>query len=225
MRTLLSFLVALVVLLPASAQAADKLITVTGQANVAVAPDSVAIRIGVTSRAKTARDASEANAKQMTAVVTAIKGDGIADRDMQTSQLSLQPDYDSSKSGAPQLLGFQASNQLTVKIRDISRLPVVLDHATAAGANEVSGIEFEVSNPSKLLDKARADAIADARRKAELYAQAAGAKLGNVAAISEETAPGPMPRLLGAARGAMAPIAAGEQTLQATVKVSYELAP
>ena len=225
MRTLHALLVALVVLLPASAQAADKLITVTGQASVAVVPDLVAIRIGVTNRAKTARDASEANAKQMTAVVTAIKGDGIADRDMQTSQLSLQPDYDSSKSGTAQLLGFQAGNQLTVKIHDISRLPTVLDHATTAGANEVSGIEFEVSNPSKLLDKARVEAIADAHRKAELYAQAAGAKLGKVAAISEETAPGPMPRLLGAARGAMAPIAAGEQSLQATVKVSYELAP
>lgn len=225
MRISHALFVALAVILPLPAQAADKLVTVTGHATIAVAPDSVAIQIGVTSRARTAREASEANAKQMTAVMSAIKGDGIAERDMQTTQLSLQPQYDASKDGAARLLGFQAGNQLTVTIRDISRLPVVLDHATAAGANEVSGIEFEVSGASKLLDKVRAEAIADARRKAELYAQAAGAKLGNVVAISEEGTPPPVPRLLATVRGGMAPVAAGEQTLQATVTVSYELTP
>jgi len=222
MRTLHRLLIAFAILLPPRAQAADRLITVTGQAEVAAAPDNASIRIGVTSRAKTAREASEANAKQMTAVMGAIKGDGIAERDMQTSRLSLQPQYDTSKDGAARLLGFRATNQLTVKMRDIGRLPDILDHAIAAGANEMSGIEFEVSNQSKLLDKARAEAIEDAHRKAELYAQAAGAKLGPVAAITEEGAsvPHPVPAL----RAAAVPIARGDQTLQAVVSVSYELA-
>lgn len=223
MRSL--FIASVIATLNFPAQAADKLVTVTGYATIAVAPDSAVIRIGVTSRAKTAREASEANAKQMTAVMSAIKGDGIAERDTQTTQLSLQPQYDAGKDGAARLLGFQASNQVTVKIRDIGRLPVVLDHATAAGANEVSGIEFEVSGASKLLDKARAEAIADARRKAELFAQAAGAKIGSVVAISEEGAPAPVPRMLATARGGMVPVAPGEQTLHATVTVSYELTP
>ena len=157
---------------------ADKLVTVTGEATVAVAPDAAVIRIGVTSQDKTAREASDANAKQMTAVLAAIKDTGVADRDMQTSRLSLQPQYDPNKSGTARLIGFQVTNQVTVKIRDIDKLPAVLDRAIAAGANEMSGIEFVVSEQSKLLDQARDEAIADAHRKAELYAKAAGGKLG-----------------------------------------------
>ena len=107
---------------------------------------------------------------------------------MQTSRLSLQPQYDPNKSGTARLLGFQVTNQLTVKIRDIDRLPAFLDRAIAAGANEMSGIEFVVSEQSKLLDQARDDAIADARRKAEIYAKAAGVKVGQVVTISEEGA-------------------------------------
>ena len=211
-------------MLPVTAQALDKLVTVTGQATVSVAPDVAEIRIGVTSHGKNAREASEANAKQMTAVMAAIKDRGITERDMQTSRLSLQPQYDPNKAGPARLLGFQVTNQLTVKIRDIDRLPSILDHAIAAGANEMSGIEFEVSGESKLLDQVRDEAVADARRKAELYAKAAGAKLGRVVAITEEGAPTP-PRPLAAMRaGAGAvPVAPGEQTLRALVTVSYEL--
>src|SRR5579885_1316902 len=223
MRTSALVFTAFVILLPASAQAADQLVTVTGQASVAAAPDSASIRIGVTTRGKTAREASEANARKMTAVTAAIKTEGVTERDMQTSRLSLQPQYDSGKDGATRLVGFQATNQLTVKTRDIGRLPDFLDHAVAAGANEMSGIEFEVSNQSKLLDKARAEAVEDAHRKAELYAQAAGAKLGRVAAITEEGASAP-PHPGGVLRAAAVPIAPGEQTLRVVVSVSYELA-
>src|SRR5439155_22552531 len=136
------FFAAAVALLPAHAE--DKLVTVTGEATVAVAPDAAVIRLGVSSQDKTAREASEANAKQMTAVLAAIKDSGIADRDIQTSRLSLQPQYDANKSGNARLTGFQASNQVTVRIRDIDRLPAVVDRAIAAGANEMSGIEFVV---------------------------------------------------------------------------------
>src|SRR5262249_14582189 len=172
---------------------------------------------------KTAREASDANAKQMTAVLAAIKDTGIAERDIQTSRLSLQPQYDSSKSGNARLTGFQANNQVTVRT-DIDKLATVLDRAIAAGANEMSGIEFVVSEQSKMLDQARDDAIADARRKAELYAKAAGAKLGNVVSISEE-GPAPQARPMQAMRASAVPIAPGEQTLRSIVTVSYELAP
>jgi hypothetical protein len=200
------------------------LVTVTGEATVAVAPDAAVIRIGVSSQEKTAREASETNAKQMTGVLTAIKGSGIAERDIQTSRLSLQPQYDPNKGGTARLTGFQASNQVTVKIRDIDVLPTVLDRAIAAGANEMSGIEFVVSEQSKLLDRARDEAIADAHRKAELYAKAAGAKLGHVVSITEEGS-SPPTRPMQALRSSGTPIAPGEQTLRAMVTVSYEMAP
>src|SRR5262245_64618288 len=207
------------------AHAAEKLVTVTGEATVAVAPDTAMIRIGVTSQDKTAREAREINAKQMTAVLSAIKDAGIAERDIQTSRLSLQPQYDPNKAGTARLTGFQATNQVTVRIREIDTLSAVLDRAIAAGANEMSGIEFVVSEQSKLLDQARDDAIADARRKAELYARAAVAKLGHVVSISEEGPTPPQPRPMQAMRAGAVPVAPGEQTLRAIVSVSYELTP
>ena len=216
------FVLIVAVLALAPAQAAEKLVTVTGEATVAVAPDTAMIRLGVSTQEKTAHEASEANAKQMTAVLAAIKNTGVADRDVQTSRLSLQPQYDPNKSGTARLTGFQASNQVTVRIRDIDKLPTVLDRAITAGANEMSGIEFVVSEQSKLLDQARDDAIADAHRKAEIYAKAAGAKLGRVVSITEEGSP-PPPRPIQAMRAGAVPIAPGEQTLRAIVTVSYEL--
>lgn len=198
--------------------------TVTGEATAAVAPDAAVIRIGVTMQGKTAREASEANAKQMTAVLAAIKDAGIADRDVQTSRLSLQPQYDPNKSGTARLLGFQVTNQVTVKMHDIDKLPAILDRAIGAGANEMSGIQFVVSEQSKLLDQARGEAIADAYRKASLYAHAAGVKVGHVVAITEEGS-APPPRPMQALRAGAVPVAPGEQTLRAVVTVSYELTP
>ncbi|HET9714735.1 MAG TPA: SIMPL domain-containing protein [Pseudolabrys sp.] len=206
----------------AAVHAAENLVTVTGEASVAVPPDMALIRIGVSSQEKTARQASEANARQMTTVLSAIKDAGVAERDIQTSRLAIQPQYDANKAGPPRLTGFQVTNQVTIKIRDIDRLPSVLDRAIGAGANEMSGIEFVVSNQSKLLDQARDDAIADARRKAELYARAAGAKLGRVVSVTEEGVPLP-PRPMQAVRAGAVPVAPGEQTLRAVVTVSFEL--
>jgi uncharacterized protein YggE len=206
------------------AQAADRLVSVTGEATISVAPDTAIIRVGVTSQGKTAREASDANAQKMSAVLAAIKANGIADKDVQTSRLSLQPQYDSGKGGPARLLGFQVTNQVTVKIHDIGGLPNVLDKAIGAGANEMSGIEFVVSEQSKLLDQARDEAIADAHRKADLYAKAAGGSLGKVVTITEEGAPLP-PRPIAAMRAAAVPVAPGEQTLRAAVAVTYELAP
>jgi uncharacterized protein YggE len=221
-----AFVIAAAALAPLTANAAeriDKLMTVTGEGTIAAVPDSAVIRLGVSSQGKTARAASDANAKEMTVVLAAIKESGVADRDIQTTSLSLQPQYDPNKTGAPRLIGFQATNQVTIKIRDIGQLPAVLDRAIAAGANEMSGIEFVVSEQAKLLDQARAAAIADAHRKAELYANAAGMKVGRVMAISEEGSVPPL-RLYQPMRAGAAPaIAPGEQTLRAVVTVSYEL--
>ena len=191
-RVLFASIVSIMSLAPLASLATEKLVTVTGEATIAVAPDAAMIRIGVSSQDKTAREASDANARQMTAVLAAIKSNNIAERDIQTSRLSLQPQYDPNKSGTARLTGFQATNQVTVRIRDIGNLAAVLDSAISAGANEMSGIEFIVSEQSKLLDRARDDAIADAHRKAERYAKAAGSRLGRVVAISEEgSAPPP----------------------------------
>jgi len=225
LRHLSALLIVAATVLAAPAYAADKLLTVTGDATVAVAPDAAVIRIGVTSSAKTAREASDANAKQMTAVMAAIKETGIADRDVQTSRLSLQPQYDPNKSGTARLLGFQVTNQLTIKIRDIDKMPSILDRTIAAGANEMSGIEFVVSEQSKLLDQARDDAIADARRKAELYAKAAGVKVGQVIAIAEEGSNPPPRPMVQAMRAGAVPVAPGEQTLRASVSVTYAIIP
>ncbi len=208
---------------PLHARAADKFITVTGDANVAVAPDTALMRIGVTSQGKTAHEASAANSKQMTSVLAAIRDTGIPDRDVQTSRLSLQPQYDPNKNGTARLLGFQVTNQVTIKVRDTDKLPTILDRAIAAGANEMSGIEFVVSEQSKLLDQARDDAIADARRKAELYAKAAGVKLGRVLTIVEEGSSPPARPVMQAMRAGAVPVSPGEQNLRASVTVSYEL--
>jgi uncharacterized protein YggE len=222
---LLTFAILAAALAPIQTQAAEKLVTVTGEATVAVAPDMAAIRIGVTSLGKTAREASEANAKQMTSVLAAIKDAGIPDRDVQTSRLSLQPQYDPNKSGTARLLGFQVTNQVTIKIRETDKLPTILDRTIAAGANEMSGIEFVVSEQSKLLDQARDDALADAHRKAELYAKAAGVKLGPVISIAEEGSNPPPRPMVQAIRAGAVPVAPGEQMLRASVTVSYELTP
>ena len=208
-----------------AAHAADRLITVTGEGSVALAPDIAVIRIGVSTQGKTAADASNANAQKMAAVLGAIKDARIAERDVQTTALSLQPQYDSNKPGAPRLVGFQASNQVAVKIRDIKELPDVIDRAISAGANEMSGIEFVVSEESKLLDQARGQAIADARRKAEIYARAAGVTLGEPLNISEGGAPAPIVFRRMTAAPESAPIAQGEETLQLSVSVSWAIKP
>jgi uncharacterized protein len=203
------------------AHAADRIVSVTGEASVSAAPDSATIRIGVSTQAASAREASNANAQKMTAVLAALKDRGIAEKDIQTAWLSLQPQHD-NRPGAPHVVGFQASNQLNAKVRDIKAVANLLDRAISAGATDVSGIEFVVSEPSKLLDQARAQAIADARRKAELYVAAAGGHLGHVVSIVEDNALPPPRPMAGAMRAAAAvPVAPGEQTLHVNVSVTY----
>ena len=208
---------------PAAAQN-DKLpnlITVTGEGQVSIAPDLAVLSSGVTTTGKTAREASEANAKMMTAVMGALKALGIAEQDIQTTRLSLFPLRD-NKNNDVRIIGFQAANQVTVKIRDTGKTADVIDRLVAAGAYDISAVQFVVSAPSKPLDQAREAAIADALRKAEIYARAAGVKLGAAVSITEEGTVAPGPVMMRAAKEAT-PISPGEQVQKISVSVSYEL--
>jgi uncharacterized protein YggE len=190
-----------------------------------VVPDIAVIQAGVTTQGKTARAASEANSKAMTEVHAALKASGIAERDVQTSQFSIRPVRDSRREGDNRIVGFQATNQVSVNVRALARLATVLDQMIAAGANDVSGIHFTVSQRPTLLDKARSDAVADARRKAEVLAKAAGVRLGRATAIIETSGqPMPMERMsIRAAPATSVPIAVGEQNVQVQVSVTFEL--
>ena len=226
------FLAALTAGAPVTARAqtppqSPAVISVTGEAHISVPPDLAQIGAGVTSEGKTAREASDANNAAMGKVLLALKGAGIDEKDYQTSRLSLQPQYSSAKSGAPAgIVGYRASNRVTVRLHDLTKTAGVIDSLVSAGANEIGGISFMVSQSSKLLDDAREQAIADARRKAEIYAKAAGVTLGTPISISEEGAAQPLFRTKVAAPMAAAaavPIAQGEETLSVTVGVVWAI--
>jgi uncharacterized protein YggE len=195
---------------------------------VSVPPDQAEIDGGVTSDAKTAREASDANNAAMGKVLQALKGAGIEEKDYQTSRLSLQPQFAANykpSERASGIVSFRASNRVMVKIRDVTKVANVIDVLVGAGANEIGGINFTVTQASKHLDEARAKAIADARRKAEIYAKAAGVTLGEPIGISEETgSPGPLFRgKMAAPMAAGAPVAQGEETLSVTVSVTWAI--
>jgi len=214
---------------PARAQTEPPaMISVTGEAQVSVPPDQAQIDGGVTSEARTAREASDANNAAMGKVLLALKGAGIEEKDYQTSRLSLQPQNSSSRPGGPStIVGYRASNRVTIRLRDITKVANVIDTLVGAGANDIGGINFTVSQASKLLDEAREKAIADARRKAEIYARAAGVTLGAPLSITEGGAAGPILYRRVAAPMAMAAsgaaVAQGEETLQVTVSVSWAI--
>jgi uncharacterized protein len=212
---------------PALADDFPSAISVSGEATISAAPDLAQIDAGVANDAKSAKEASDANNAAMGKVLLALKGAGIAEKDYQTSRLSLQPQYGQNKStGASPVVGFRASNRVTVKIRDVTKVAGIIDTLVGAGANDIGNISFEVTQASKLLDDAREQAVTDARRKAEIYARAAGVTLGAPLSVSEGGAP--MPLFKG--RMAAAPMAAGgaavapgEETLSVTVNVSWAI--
>lgn len=206
-------------------QSFDRYISVAGEGTANVLPDLAVIQAGVTTQGKSARGASEANSAAMAKVHAALKAGGIAERDVQTARFSIRPVYEARREGDSRITGFQASNQVTVKVRALGELATVLDQMIAAGANDISGIHFTVSEPSRLLDDARAAAVADARRKAEQLAAAAGARLGRPIAIVEDNGRVvPMERMaMRAAPAAAPPIATGEETLRVQVSVTFEL--
>ena len=205
-------------------------ISVTGEGETTAKPDMATMQIGVDRKAVTARAALQANSEAMDAAIGALKKAGVAQKDMQTSNVSLYPDYVYDRQAEEQRLrGYRASNTLTVKFRDLDKMGSVLEAAVASGANELRGISFGFTDPKPLFEKARTAAVKDAKAKASLYAEAAGVRLGDLITIGE---PGlSMPVALKQAEADVVrvtasravPIQAGENAVRAQVNVIYAI--
>jgi uncharacterized protein len=204
-------------------------VVVVGEGSVTVVPDYAHIRSGVTTNARTVNEANDTNAKLMANIIAALADAGIAKKDIQTSEFSIEPVYVSpNPPGGPKLSGYRVSNQVNVTIHQIAQVGEILDRLVKAGATDAGSIAFLVSDREKALDQAREAAMANARHKAELYARAAGLMLGRVAWITESSDFEPIPGM-GVARPRMAttaaaPIESGENTLTARVTVGFDIA-
>jgi uncharacterized protein len=204
------------------------MITVTGEGVVHGAPDMAILSIGVTTEAKTAKDAMAQNSASLASVLERLKAAGIDARDLQTSNLSLNPNwagYDSSTGGQPRIAGYTATNQLTVRIRALETLGAVLDAAISDGANTLNGLTFAMSDPRPSTDAARVLAVQDARAKATLLVEAAGVQLGRIVSISEGGGfvqpAGPMFRAV--ADSAPVPVEGGEVAANSNVTIVFEI--
>jgi uncharacterized protein YggE len=202
-------------------------VTVSGAGTVAGAPDMAEITTGVVTQAPTAAPALAANSQAMERLLQALGSLGIPARDIQTTNISVAPLRRPGKDGQPpEITGYEVSNQVRVKVRDLSRLGRVLDAPVGQGANLVYGIRFGLQEPAPWFDEARKLAMADARRKALLYATAAGLKLGRVIAVQEAAAAAPRPEMAPRlTMSAAVPVAPGEQEIQTSVTVTFTLEP
>ena len=211
-------------------------IAIDGRGEVAAAPDMAMISSGVTTQGNTAREALDANTAAMSDLITTLKEFGIEPRDIQTSSFSVNPNYVYSDerdangySRPPKIDGYQVSNSVTVAVRDLDTLGTILDKSVSVGANTVNGVTFSVADPADLYNKARKAAFADARAKAELYAQAADGTLDTIISISEtqgfnEPRPYPMYARAEMADAAKVPVEGGELSFAINVSVQWELA-
>ena len=207
----------------------DRWIEISGEGSVSAAPDFARVTLGVTTTAKNAGEAMAANARAASALVSLIKAEGVTPADIQTSELSISPMFSQPAPGqptAPTITGYTVSNNVAVTVRDIPRLGALLDKAVGGGANSVYGVAFGHSDLSALLDKARPLAVADARRKAEIYANAGGARIGRLMVLTEEAGRQPaiaFSRAYASAAAPPTPIEAGEDKLTVTVTARFEL--
>ena len=201
-------------------------VTATGE--VTRVPDVAVISAGVVSRAATANAALQDAANRMERVIAALKRAGVADRDIQTSSINLNPEYRYPENKSPQLVGYTATNTLTIKFRDIRSSGKILDALVAEGANQINGPNLPIDKPEAALDEARAKAVASARARADLYARALGMRVVRVVSVSESggsyPVPPPMPMYARAeAAQADTKIVPGEQQLQVNLAVTFEL--
>lgn len=215
---------------PAQAQGSGvtgmRQITVIGNGEIRIAPDMATVQIGVESSADTTQDALAANNAQVAAVIEQIKALGVAEQDIQTSGFNIYPRY--SQNGE-QVTGYTVSNTVNVIIRDLANAGSILDSVVQAGANRVYGVSFGVSDLEAALGQARTAAITNARARADQLAQASGTNVGQVLVISENIGSAPvMPlpammadRMEGV--GGAVPVQGGEQVINASVQVTYEL--
>ena len=212
----------------ADTQATARTITVTGEGRASAAPDMAVISIGVQSEAKTAAAALTQNSQAMTATIAQLKKLGVADKDVQTSGLSINPRYDYEQNrSAPPIVGYTASNTVTVRLRDLTKAGGVIDQAVQSGANNLNGISFTFADPKPMMDEARKDAVSEAKARAKLLTDAAGVSLGQLVTIQDGYASQPSPQPMYAARAMKAesdvPLEAGESSITATVTLVYEI--
>ncbi|TCR92270.1 SIMPL domain-containing protein [Rhizobium sp. BK376] len=211
----------------------EAVVMVTGEGHSSIAPDMAIVTLAVVKQSKTARDALDENSKAMGAVLATLKDAGIAERDLQTSRFSIQPQYNypNNNKGQPQppeLVGYQATNSLSVRIRDLSKLGSIIDQSVTLGINQGGDIQFTNDKPEEALTAARKDAVADALAKAKTLTDAAGVKLGRVIEISENSIrPAPQPVFRAAmmkdAAAPAVPVQGGENTYDVTVNVTYAI--
>jgi uncharacterized protein YggE len=201
-------------------------INATGE--VTRVPDIAIISAGVVTRAGTAGSAIQQNAARMARVRSALKAAGIEDRDIQTSNISLNPEYRYDNNQPPRLTGYSASNTVNVRFREIANAGKVIDALVAEGANQINGPTLTLDKPEAALDEARARAIAAGRARAELYARSLGLRIVRIVAVSESGSsypvPPPMPVMMEArAQAASSKIDPGEQKLQVNMAMTFEL--
>jgi len=212
---------------PTSATVPEHTISVTGTGRVTLTPDVADLRLGVNITRPTATEARDAAAEAMTKVVAAIRNAGVADKDIQTASLSLQPVYDYTNNGNGKLTGFQVVNVVAVTARDIAKVGDLIDAAVGAGATSVDGVNFRVNDETAAEAQARTAAVADAHAKANALASAAGVTIVGVSQIAENTAtvPYPMPYAAAGApaKDATTPVSPGTTEIDIVVTVVYRI--
>lgn len=210
-------------LTPALAETAT--LTVTGTATVEVVPDMATVSLGVTTNGATAGAALSANSDAVAAVIARLKAAGIEPADIQTSNLSVNPNWITNSMGQGEVQGYVAMNMVSVRIRALDQTGAVLDAAVADGANSLNGLYFSLQDSRSAEDEARRKAVADALSRADLLAQAAGTKLGPVLSIVEggmaSPMPGPMYRMEAAA--APVPVEAGTVGVTSSVTMVFQI--
>lgn len=202
-------------------------LSITATGKVTAEPDLATITMGVTTEAKTAAAALSQNATQMNGLFRVLRGAGIAERDIQTSNFSLSPRYSYPERSSPRLDGFTASNNVAVRVRKLDTLGTVLDAVVREGGNTFSGLTFSVDDDTALRDQAREKAMTEALARAELYATAAGYKVARIVTINEGGEYQPQTiqssRMMAMDSAESSPIAGGELTYTSTVNVTFEL--
>ncbi|GAA0774802.1 DUF541 domain-containing protein [Roseibium denhamense] len=209
----------------------NAVITMDGRGTVSVAPDMAVITTNVVTTGKTATDALAANTRDIGAVIEAIKGKGVEAKDIQTRGFAIYPRYEritDNSNRQPNIIGYEVRNGVEVNVRDLASLGDLLTLVVESGANSVDGIRFEVSDPQEKLDEARKRAVEEAKRKAAIFSEAAGVRLGAILAISETGTHMPSPLRMKAeglmmASAAPVPIEAGEETISASVTIRWAL--
>lgn len=202
----------------------ERTVSVSATGSVTAEPDLAMISTGVVSEAETAREALSRNTATMAKVIEGLKAHGISAQDIRTTALNVEPRYRAAKDQAPAIVGYQVVNQVRITARDLKRLGEVLDQIVTLGVNQIGGIAFEVSKAEELRDEARKTAMANALRRARLFAASAGADVGAVLTISEDApAPGPRPLARTSLAAGDVPIEPGTQRLEVKVHVTWAL--